>query len=188
MAEILLIEDMLGVRRAIGAMLKRAGHTVTVAETGGQAVSLLKQRRIDVVVTDMLMPDIDGFDILFQVKEMSKWPPVIAISGGGRRRVGGNGAAHRADQRRCLPREAVRRICSSSSTSCSARRRDIGDPATERRRTRSRPHRASSPISARKRRRAKCRAKRRSRRPWRLSEPCATATTIISGSMISMRK
>ncbi len=132
-------------RRAIGAMLKRAGHTVTVAETGGQAVSLLKQRRIDVVVTDMLMPDIDGFDILFQVKEMSKRRPAIAISGGGRRRVGGNGAAHCADQRRCLPREAVRRICSSSSTSCSARRGDIGDAATERRRTRSRPHRASSP-------------------------------------------
>lgn len=83
MAEILLIEDMLGVRRAIGAMLKRAGHTVTVAETGGQAVSLLKERRFDVVVTDMLMPDIDGVDILFQVKEMSKRPPVIAISGGG---------------------------------------------------------------------------------------------------------
>lgn len=83
MAEILLIEDMAGVRRAIGAMLKRAGHNVTAADTGCQGVGLLKERRFDLVVTDMLMPDVDGTEILFQVGEMPKRPPVIAISGGG---------------------------------------------------------------------------------------------------------
>ncbi len=83
MADILLIEDMAGVRRAVGAMLKRAGHAVTAAESGQQGASLLKQRRFDLVVTDMVMPDVDGTEILFQMSEMPRCPPVIAISGGG---------------------------------------------------------------------------------------------------------
>jgi len=82
-AEILLIEDMAGVRRAIGSMLKRAGHNVTPAESGGEGVRQLKERRFDLVVTDMLMPDIDGTEILYHVCEMPERPPVIAISGGG---------------------------------------------------------------------------------------------------------
>jgi len=82
-AEILLIEDMAGVRRAVGSMLKRAGHTVTAAESGGEGVRQLKTKHFDLVVTDMLMPDVDGTEILFQVAEMPDRPPVIAISGGG---------------------------------------------------------------------------------------------------------
>lgn len=83
MAEVLLVEDMAGVRRAVHAMLKQAGHAVTVADTGAQAVSLLRERRFDLIVTDILMPDIDGAEILFQVKAMPRRPLVIAISGGG---------------------------------------------------------------------------------------------------------
>ncbi len=83
MAEILLIEDMAGVRRTVAAMLKRAGHAVTAAESGQQGASFLKQRRFDLVVTDMVMPDVDGTEILFQLSEMPRHPPVIAISGGG---------------------------------------------------------------------------------------------------------
>lgn len=83
MAELLLIDDMAGVRRAVAAMLKRAGHTVTIAGTGGEGLSLLEDRHFDLVVTDMLMPDMDGADILFHVSQRPTRPPVIAISGGG---------------------------------------------------------------------------------------------------------
>jgi DNA-binding NtrC family response regulator len=81
--EILLIDDMAGVRRAVTAMLKRAGHGVTVAESGGQGVEMLKTRRFDLVITDMLMPGIDGADVLGQMEAMPNRPRVIAISGGG---------------------------------------------------------------------------------------------------------
>jgi DNA-binding NtrC family response regulator len=81
--EILLIDDMAGVRRAVVAMLTRAGHKVTAAESGSQGVEMLKTRRFDLVITDMLMPGLDGADVLSQVGAMAHRPRVIAISGGG---------------------------------------------------------------------------------------------------------
>ena len=59
MAEILLIDDMPGVRRAVTNMLGRAGHSVTVSENGTQGLEMLKSRKFDLVVTDMLMPGAD---------------------------------------------------------------------------------------------------------------------------------
>jgi DNA-binding NtrC family response regulator len=83
MADILIVEDMSGVRHAISTMLKRAGHTVAVAENGEQGLAELKRRPFDLVITDMLMPGSDGMEVLNQIGTMSKHPPVIAISGGG---------------------------------------------------------------------------------------------------------
>jgi DNA-binding NtrC family response regulator len=83
MADILVIEDMAGVRHAISSMLKRAGHSVTLAHNGSQGLTELKQRPFDLVITDMLMPDSDGMEVLSALAGMSKRPPVIAISGGG---------------------------------------------------------------------------------------------------------
>jgi CheY-like chemotaxis protein len=82
-AEILLIDDMAGVRRAIISMLKTSGHAVTAADDGAQGLALLKQRRFDLVITDMLMPTLDGSEVLSQVRAMPSRPKVIAISGGG---------------------------------------------------------------------------------------------------------
>jgi CheY-like chemotaxis protein len=81
--EILLIDDMAGVRRAVVAMLTRAGHTVTAAESGNKGVELLTAKRFDLVITDMLMPGVDGVDVLSHVEGMPNRPRVIAISGGG---------------------------------------------------------------------------------------------------------
>ena len=83
MADILLIDDMAGVRRAVVSMLTRAGHKVTAAETGDQGLELLNSRQFDLVITDMLMPGVDGADVLTHVSGMKRRPRVIAISGGG---------------------------------------------------------------------------------------------------------
>ena len=83
MTEILLIDDMAGVRRAVVSMLTRAGHTVTAAETGNQGLELLRARRFDLVITDMLMPEGDGADVLGYLNSQPNRPRVIAISGGG---------------------------------------------------------------------------------------------------------
>lgn len=83
MTEILLIDDMTGVRRAISGMLKRAGFGVTTAEDGLKGLEMLKSRRFDLVITDILMPALDGSELLFQLADMASRPKVIAISGGG---------------------------------------------------------------------------------------------------------
>ena len=83
MAEVLLIDDMAGVRRAVDAMLKRLGHHVTAAANGAEGLELLKQRRFDLVICDILMPQIDGAEVIFQLNAMPNRPKVMAISGGG---------------------------------------------------------------------------------------------------------
>lgn len=83
MTEILLIDDMAGVRRAVTGMLQRAGYTVTAAENGASGLEILKGRRFDLVITDILMPELDGSEVLFQLTAMPNRPKVIAISGGG---------------------------------------------------------------------------------------------------------
>lgn len=83
MAKILLIDDMKGVRRTVSAVLKRAGHTVTEADDGGAGLECLRTERFDLVITDMLMPQHDGMEVLLFLEQQSNRPKVLAISGGG---------------------------------------------------------------------------------------------------------
>jgi CheY-like chemotaxis protein len=83
MAKILLIDDMAGVRRTVSAVLKRAGHTVTEANDGGAGLQLLKGDRFDLVITDMLMPNHDGMEVILFLEQQPNRPKVLAISGGG---------------------------------------------------------------------------------------------------------
>jgi CheY-like chemotaxis protein len=83
MAEILVIDDMAGVRRTVEAMLKRDGHKVTAATNGAEGLDLLEQRRFDLVICDILMPKVDGTEVIFRLNAMPNRPPVLAISGGG---------------------------------------------------------------------------------------------------------
>jgi len=83
MAQILLIDDMKGVRRTLSAVLKRAGHTIVEADDGGAGLEILKSQRFDLVITDMLMPQHDGMEVLLFLEQQSNRPKVLAISGGG---------------------------------------------------------------------------------------------------------
>jgi two-component system response regulator HydG len=84
MANILLIDDMKGVRQALAAVLKRAGHTITEADDGKVALEILKtDRRFDLVITDILMPTTDGIEVVMYLDSLPHRPPVLAISGGG---------------------------------------------------------------------------------------------------------
>ncbi|MDP3079111.1 response regulator [Bradyrhizobium sp.] len=83
MAQILLIDDMKGVRRAVSAVLKRAGHAIVEADDSGAGLELLKSQRFDLVITDMLMPTHDGMEVLLFLEQQPNRPRVLAISGGG---------------------------------------------------------------------------------------------------------
>jgi two-component system chemotaxis response regulator CheY len=84
MAEILLIDDMKGVRRAIVSLLSRAGHAVTEAADGTDGIDLLRSgKRFDLVITDILMPRQDGSEVVLFLKTLPNRPKILVISGGG---------------------------------------------------------------------------------------------------------
>ncbi len=72
MAQILVVDDEQSMREFLSICLRRAGHTVTVARSGGEALDVLKRTAIDVVVTDLKMPgELDGLAILKAIKSGS---------------------------------------------------------------------------------------------------------------------
>jgi CheY-like chemotaxis protein len=85
MAEVMLIDDMEGVRNTIATMLRRGGHSVTAVNSGFKGIELLKTKHFDIVVTDVLMEDGDGTDVVMFLDGMRNRPRVVAISGGDRR-------------------------------------------------------------------------------------------------------
>ena len=62
--QILVVDDELNLRRVLRAQLERDGYDVHTAEDGDQALSLLREHHIDLVITDLRMPKIDGMELL----------------------------------------------------------------------------------------------------------------------------
>jgi CheY-like chemotaxis protein len=82
MAEILVIDDMDDVREGVVAVLGQAGHAVTPAKNGREGIDLLKSKTFQLVITDILMPEQDGTEVIMYLDGVVDRPPVIAISGG----------------------------------------------------------------------------------------------------------
>ncbi|GBE27448.1 luminescence regulatory protein LuxO [bacterium BMS3Bbin03] len=68
MSKILIIEDKKSLRRSLAITLQLDAHEVLEAENGEQGISLLKKNRVDLVVTDMRLPGMDGIEVLKQAK------------------------------------------------------------------------------------------------------------------------
>ncbi|MCB9964843.1 MAG: response regulator [Rhodospirillales bacterium] len=83
MANILLVEDHEDVREALCEILQQAGHAVTEAHDGVQAETFLGKNRYDLMITDIMMPNKTGFDLIDDVKKSHQNMKIIAISGGG---------------------------------------------------------------------------------------------------------
>ena len=81
---ILLIDDEQMVRKIVRKMLERSGHEVTEAENGRLGLEQLKTGTFDLVITDIIMPEMEGVETLMMVRELYPNIKVIAMSGGGR--------------------------------------------------------------------------------------------------------
>jgi len=68
----------------LGETLEGMGYQVTEASTGADALADFLIQPSDVVITDLLMPEVDGFETIRQLKTISPALKVIAMSGGGR--------------------------------------------------------------------------------------------------------
>ncbi len=82
MARILLIDDDDVFRTAVEAMLKSGGHTVEAAAKGAVALAAHARQPCDVVVTDVLMPDMDGIEILRALRAGPAPPCIVVMTGG----------------------------------------------------------------------------------------------------------
>jgi len=88
MARILLIDDDQAVRSVMCLTLAHFGHTVTEARNGREGIKLFDQIDVDLLITDIVMPEADGLEVLMEVAKRRPTLRIIAISGGGRQNAG----------------------------------------------------------------------------------------------------
>lgn len=85
MSRILVIDDDQQIRELIREILERASHTVFEADNGVAGLQRMSEETVDVVVTDIIMPDKDGLETITELRKSYPEVRIIAISGGGRR-------------------------------------------------------------------------------------------------------
>jgi len=83
MPRILIVDDEEADRLLVEAILVRAGYDTVVAPTGEEAFRSFLDTGIDVVITDLQMPDVHGFELITILREFDPAPAVIAVSGTG---------------------------------------------------------------------------------------------------------
>ena len=83
MARILIVDDEATIRIFLSATLERAGHETFLAEDGREAVSVYGATEIDVVITDLQMPEVHGLELITLLRGLSPRPAIVAISGTG---------------------------------------------------------------------------------------------------------
>jgi CheY-like chemotaxis protein len=80
---VLVVDDEVDVRDAIKRVLDRAGYSVRLVENGAGALTELRTCRADVVITDIIMPKINGVEAIDSIRKEFPSVRIIAISGGG---------------------------------------------------------------------------------------------------------
>src|SRR5262245_22272689 len=76
-SRVLVVDDERSMRELLSIVLKRDGHDVLVAEDGAVAVDVMKRERIDILITDIRMPNMNGVDVLREAKRID--PEIISI-------------------------------------------------------------------------------------------------------------
>jgi len=77
---ILVVDDDLGVCYSLRDLLREEGCEVEVATNGLEALKVLARRKVDIVISDVVMPDLDGYDLYMEVRERYRQTPVILMT------------------------------------------------------------------------------------------------------------
>jgi CheY-like chemotaxis protein len=83
MASILLVDDDDQVRTMLKLLLISEGHELSEAVSGIGVCDMHERQRFDLVITDMVMPDIEGLQVIMELRRIDQNVRIIAISGGG---------------------------------------------------------------------------------------------------------
>lgn len=84
MAKILVVDDHLAFLEFQTEYLRRAGHEVTPATNGIEAMNRIEGETFELVITDLIMPDKEGVQVIMEVRKKYPGVKIIAMSGGGR--------------------------------------------------------------------------------------------------------
>jgi len=79
-ARLLVVEDEPNILELLSASLRFAGFQVDTATSGGAAVSAARERRPDLVVLDVMLPDLDGFEVIRQMRADGSHTPVVFLT------------------------------------------------------------------------------------------------------------
>lgn len=83
MARVMVIDDDEVVRMTLTLVLEKAGHEVVTADDGRKGMALFKMNPVDVVLTDIYMPNQEGLATIMALRRAYPGVKVVAISGGG---------------------------------------------------------------------------------------------------------
>src|SRR3954468_608288 len=81
--QILVVDDEPNLRRVLSAQLERDGYDVHTAEDGEQALQVLKEHHLDLIITDLRMPKLDGMELLRRAVAIDDELPVVMITAHG---------------------------------------------------------------------------------------------------------
>ncbi len=84
MSKILVVDDDAQINLLLKEYLSRNGFEVDTASNGVEAKKLYSSNTYDVFITDIIMPEKDGFEVILELRHMGCAQKTIAISGGGR--------------------------------------------------------------------------------------------------------
>jgi CheY-like chemotaxis protein len=84
MARVLLVDDSSVVLQIVRDILREAGHEVHEAADGKRGLALFRRTRPDLVISDVVMPEMDGFELLWAIRAEAPTTPLILMSGGSR--------------------------------------------------------------------------------------------------------
>ncbi|MBV8536140.1 MAG: response regulator [Alphaproteobacteria bacterium] len=85
MVKILIVEDDADLRSTMATVVRTKGYEPVLPRTSAEALSLISSTAYDVVVTDVVMPGVDGPQIIRAVRKAQPACPILAISGGAER-------------------------------------------------------------------------------------------------------
>lgn len=82
MANILAVDDSETIRELVSVTLKRSGHTVVTANDGGEGVQKARGGKFDLILSDINMPGMDGFEMIKQIRAMPnyKYTPILTLT------------------------------------------------------------------------------------------------------------
>ncbi len=81
---ILVVDDNEAFANLLAEGLRERGHTVTCAANGQAAATLVQAQPYDAIITDIIMPTGDGFELIDEIKRTQPTARVVAMSGGGK--------------------------------------------------------------------------------------------------------
>lgn len=82
-ARILVIDDDSAIRKTVRRILERAGYEVLDAEDGRTGLALARSEQPDLIITDLIMPEVEGIETIQALQEELPDTKIIAMSGGG---------------------------------------------------------------------------------------------------------